>query len=469
MKTNRIKWIGIGILSMVLLSGFAWAAENTQATGNLAMPLMWEGGTARAMAMGSAVVAVPQGSASLLWNPAGLGQMSDCMELGLHHNSGLGDTIQETVVVGMPMGALGGFAAALNYVNNGTFDGRDSVGVKTSDYTAGDMGVILGWGKQLFSHISVGAAVKYNKQTLADTSYSAYAADMGLLWNPRPRLNLGVTYVNLGTKVADSTLDSGCRVGASYGVNDNLLFAASGELKSGNGFDRLELGVEDWFHPMVALRLGYVHDVTDQQVEDFNLSGLTAGIGIKIVKNLMFDYAYVPAGDLGISQRVSLTYKFVCKKKIDKPAPVAEAIPEPVAVIVPNVIIVKNVKLIVLEDAHFAFNSAALTESGEKIVTENIQILKDNPETSIRVAGYTSCSGTAEYNQKLSERRAEAVEAIMIKKGGIAPERITTIGYGAARPAEHEQVCELIDSKAAHANMRVLFEIILKQDQTKTP
>ena len=51
------------------------------------------------MSMGSAVVAVDQCSASLLWNPAGLSRLS-CTELGLHHNTGLADTFQETVIFG---------------------------------------------------------------------------------------------------------------------------------------------------------------------------------------------------------------------------------------------------------------------------------------------------------------------------------------------------------------------------------
>ena len=92
--------------------------------------------------------------------------MGDCMELGLHHNTGLGDSTHETAVFGMPMGVLGGFAASLDYVNNGTFEGWDNVGNKTDDYSAGDMGASVGWGKELLPGLSAGVAVKYNRQTL---------------------------------------------------------------------------------------------------------------------------------------------------------------------------------------------------------------------------------------------------------------------------------------------------------------
>jgi len=485
MKIKMIKRIGIGFLSVVLLSSLAWTAEYIQPAANMAMPLMWDGGTARAMSMGSAVVAVPQGSASLFWNPAGLGLMENCtgqckagggMEIGLHTNSGLGDTMQEAVVIGVPMGVLGGFAVSLNYVDNGTFQGRDAVGNQVGNYTAGDMGGSLGWGKQLFHRLSIGAAVKYNQQTLANESYNAYSADIGLLWNAFSRFNLGLTYSNLGTDVANDTLDSGWRAGASYDVNKNMLLAVSGDMQPNGVFNNLQLGLEDYVTPKVALRLGYVYNLSNQYLSNQQLdgtTGLTAGVGIKIIKEITVDYAYVPYGDLGISQRLSITYKFGCKQKyvvvkaepveqpFVQPAPVevVKPVPVPTPVVEPNVVVLE--KLIILEDTHFEFGSSTLTHDGAKILIENTKILKDNPDAKIRIAGYCSCSGTPEYNQKLSERRALSVKNILLESG-IAPDRVTTIGYGATRPAEFEPFCNLIDSKAAKANMRVLFEIQTK-------
>jgi len=78
------------------------------------------------------------------------------------------------------------------------------------------------------------------------------------------------------------------------------------------------------------------------------------------------------------------------------------------------------------------------------------------------IAGYTSASGTEAYNQKLSERRANAVKAYLANEGIIAPDRLSTIGYGETNPAMHEAAPKEIYSKAAKANMRVLFEVIVK-------
>ena len=115
-------------------------------------------------------------------------------------------------------------------------------------------------------------------------------------------------------------------------------------------------------------------------------------------------------------------------------------------------------KLVVLADTHFEYDKSNLTKEGEAIVIQNIQILKEAPDVDIRIAGYTSASGTIEHNQTLSEERAKAVEKIFLE-GGIAKERLSTIGYGETRPARHEVIPTHLDSQAARANMRVLFEI----------
>jgi len=121
-------------------------------------------------------------------------------------------------------------------------------------------------------------------------------------------------------------------------------------------------------------------------------------------------------------------------------------------------------KIIVLafEDVHFDFDKSTLKPEAQTILKRNIQLLKDNPKAQIRVAGYTSASGTEEYNQKLSERRANAVREYLISEGVITPDRLTTIGYGETRPAMYEAAPKQLYSKAAKANMRVLFEIVVK-------
>lgn len=120
-------------------------------------------------------------------------------------------------------------------------------------------------------------------------------------------------------------------------------------------------------------------------------------------------------------------------------------------------------KIIILafEDVHFDFDQSTLKPEAQVILKRNIQLLKDNPKAKVRVAGYTSASGTEDYNQKLSERRAKAVQEFLISEG-VSSQALSTIGYGETDPARYEAAPKELYSKAAKANMRVLFEIIVK-------
>jgi OmpA-OmpF porin, OOP family len=162
----------------------------------------------------------------------------------------------------------------------------------------------------------------------------------------------------------------------------------------------------------------------------------------------------------------------MCKDQYGCPAKCsAAAAPEKVVILASEpqaedkvLVAVAEPKIIVLafEDVHFDFDKSTLTPEAQTILKRNIQILKDNPNAQIRIAGYTSASGTEEYNQKLSERRAKAVEEYLINEGIITPDRLTMIGYGETNPAVYEAAPKDLYSKAAKANMRVLFEIVVK-------
>lgn len=472
----KISSIGLGMLCAASLCGVASAAETTYGAGTRALPLQQSGGTARAMSMGSAVVAVDQCSASLLWNPAGLSKMS-CKEIAVHHNSGLGDTLQEIFVFGMPLGevkedgkggSLGGIAASVGYVNYGSFTGTNGLGQETGNYSAGDYSMSVGWGKEVFRNVSGGVALKGNRSAYTGQGYNTLSADLGVLWNATDKLDLGASYSNFGTKVGGAGLTSGLRLGAGYKVDKHWLLAASSELQN-KAMKRLQLGTEyligdvDAKANVLALRGGYQLSFPNRELGA--LAGLTWGLGYTITKSIAIDYAMLPTGDLGIGHRLSLTYKFGCPEKRGAAAAVSAA-PAAAAAPIAASRSVKDepvvLKSIVLEDSHFDFDSSTLKPEGMKALRENLQLLKDNPKAQVRVAGYTSMSGTEEYNQRLSERRASAVRDFLVAEGGISQSRVTMIGYGETRPKNHEVTPSDIDTKAAKSNMRVLFDITVK-------
>ncbi len=81
----------------------------------------------------------------------------------------------------------------------------------------------------------------------------------------------------------------------------------------------------------------------------------------------------------------------------------------------------------------FESDSDRLTPAGRRAVAEVARILNSCPRTRVLVAGHTDSTGSATYNQALSERRAAAV-ARELMNNGVAAERLEAVGFGESRP-----------------------------------
>jgi outer membrane protein OmpA-like peptidoglycan-associated protein len=81
---------------------------------------------------------------------------------------------------------------------------------------------------------------------------------------------------------------------------------------------------------------------------------------------------------------------------------------------------------------NFAYDSADLTADA-RITLDRLGAALRDPRLqgfAFMIAGHTDAKGSAEYNQKLSERRAEAVRRYLISQYRFAPERLSAAGYG---------------------------------------
>jgi len=83
---------------------------------------------------------------------------------------------------------------------------------------------------------------------------------------------------------------------------------------------------------------------------------------------------------------------------------------------------------------YFDFNSASLKPESEAVLKQIADILQKNPTWKLSVAGHTDNIGDSGFNQSLSARRAAAVKDALVNEYKIAPDRLTTTGYGASRP-----------------------------------
>lgn len=81
-------------------------------------------------------------------------------------------------------------------------------------------------------------------------------------------------------------------------------------------------------------------------------------------------------------------------------------------------------------------------------------VLKEFNKTNIRIAGHTDSTGSAEYNQTLSERRASSVGQLLISQG-VASGRVWTTGYG-----ERYAIASNDSEAGRQANRRVELELV---------
>ena len=85
-------------------------------------------------------------------------------------------------------------------------------------------------------------------------------------------------------------------------------------------------------------------------------------------------------------------------------------------------------------EIHFDLDSAKIKPEYYPEIEKFAKYLKENPDVKIEIQGHTDSLGSAEYNLKLSQKRAEAVKKILVEKFGISPDRIIAKGYGESKP-----------------------------------
>jgi OOP family OmpA-OmpF porin len=90
-------------------------------------------------------------------------------------------------------------------------------------------------------------------------------------------------------------------------------------------------------------------------------------------------------------------------------------------------------KRIILRGVNFDYDKSNIKSEFAPILDEAAQTLKENPDIKVTIEGHTDSIGSDGYNQRLSERRAQAVKQYLVSKG-IAASRLTTVGKGEAEP-----------------------------------
>ena len=293
---------------MLSASGAAWAGN----AGSTPFDFLFLDGGARSVGIGGAYTALANDANALLYNPAGLG-MENRHEATFMHNSYVQGVSQDYGAVALTQG----WGLNFNYARfadtprttyaqpNGSLD----------NFGINDLAVTVGYGRTLLPNLSLGAGLKYLRESIDNQSASGVAIDLGAMYAvPQlPNLRLGLAVQNVGPDLRyrgdafngpRESLPLNVRGGASYGFSyyglDHTL--ALDLSKARNSDTVVGIGIESVIMKMFALRFGF----NSRNSSDIGLSG---GVGWKN-ETFNVDYAIVPYGALGLSNRFSVSMRF---------------------------------------------------------------------------------------------------------------------------------------------------------------
>lgn len=119
---------------------------------------------------------------------------------------------------------------------------------------------------------------------------------------------------------------------------------------------------------------------------------------------------------------------YYCDQELQPPPAVAVQSPPPSPPAPPPAPPAARQK-IVLRGVHFDFNKANIRPDAVPILDEAASLLAQSPNVTVDVNGYCDAIGSAAYNLKLSQRRADAVVGYLESKG-VASDRLIAHGYG---------------------------------------
>ena len=121
-----------------------------------------------------------------------------------------------------------------------------------------------------------------------------------------------------------------------------------------------------------------------------------------------------------------------------------------------------EIRIELAADVLFDFDKADILPKAEEALKQVAGVIREKAKGVVQIEGHTDSKGSDAYNQKLSERRANAVKDWLVSKEGLKNVRFATRGFGAKRPvAPNSKPDGSDDPDGRQKNRRV--EIVVKK------
>jgi outer membrane protein OmpA-like peptidoglycan-associated protein len=217
--------------------------------------------------------------------------------------------------------------------------------------------------------------------------------------------------LNLGYLIRDAV-----RPAANLLQDDQFTYSLGGSLK-----------VVDWFY---IIGDAYGAAVAKNMFASSVESPLETALGLRFIP--IEGLKITAGGAIGITRGYGTPeWRGILGASYTKPRVVALPAPPPPP---PAPVEIKQKQIIITKKIHFEFDKATIRPISFHILDAVVDIFQNNPQVlRVRVEGHTDAKGSDEYNQKLSDQRANAVRGYLIAHG-VDRERLIAVGHGESQP-----------------------------------
>ncbi|MBD3169832.1 MAG: PorV/PorQ family protein [candidate division Zixibacteria bacterium] len=325
------------LFSAILIAGVAITARaDNENAGKSAYSFLKVGVSARAQAMGGAMVALADDEYSAFYNPAGLGRLVPITEVedqygdwhevegdidnffAASYNNYVADIQSGYLTYIKRQGYSGMLGFAVDYFNYGSFDRTDANNAHLGTFTASDIAIGATYGQRASKNLYWGLTAKFIYQKLEDYSSDGAALDAGIIYIlGDDRTSIGLSARNIGVQLKGLTenhkdpLPTSVHAGVAHALQ-GLPVNFSGQVDYPFDYDiSFKAGVEFTGIDPLFLRAGWDSSGKDYETGSSrdNLGGFSGGFGYAW-KNYHFDYSYSSFADLGNSHRISISGGF---------------------------------------------------------------------------------------------------------------------------------------------------------------
>ncbi len=275
--------------------------------------------------MGGVSAAAGQGAESVFLNPASLARVEaeSPSEVAIGYDALLESAYSGSVAYTRPLGRDGAFAAGLLYASQSAQTAYNAIGDATGKFTPTDLALGAWYARRLLGPLAAAGGLKIVRSSLDDRSGMTIAADIGVLAKHvgdvgEGPIDLGASLTNLGPPMklggSSDPLPARIRAGGLWQISPTLDAGLDVNLPV-DADPYASLGVEGripastvgskkpW---VISVRGGYDQNRT-RGLDGF--TGFSAGAGFDF-SALRLDYAWIPFGDLGTVNRITIAFRF---------------------------------------------------------------------------------------------------------------------------------------------------------------